>query len=450
MSAVRLLAATGGLGFTPPDPSRSYLRALERRPDAIVADAGSADIGPFFLGADAVYNEPEWERLDLERLLDGAARLDVPLIVGSCAGTGTDRGVEAYAQMVDELARARGRSFRTALIFAQQEPSWLEQIVADGRPARALTPLLGELSPGAVAASDTVVAVMGAQPIRAALGEGAQVVLAGRACDDGLFAAAAQLHGADRAAGYLAGKLLENASLVAEPFVLRESVIGELVDGSVIVEPMLPEQRCTRASVAAQLMYERATPFKQAGPGGELDLSQIQIEELDDRRVALRGARYRDLPPALKVEGAGCVGQRSLCIVGCRDPRMIAALDPILDEVRTAVSSEGAKVSLKVYGRDAVMGDLEQAPGGVHEVGIVAETVAPTQTEAHRACVLAKRLLFSAKYPLQKQTGGSVLSTIDEVVECGPAYRWTVNHVVSVRDVVEPFRTEMRTLGAGA
>jgi len=43
-----------------------------------------------------------------------------------------------------------------------------------------------------------------------------------------------------------------------------------------------------------------------------------------------------------------------------------------------------------------------------------------------------------------------VLSTIDEVVECGPAYRWTVNHVVSVRDVVEPFRTEMRTLGAGA
>jgi len=164
MSAVRLLAATGGLGFTPPDPSRSYLRALERRPDAIVADAGSADIGPFFLGADAVYNEPEWERLDLERLLDGAARLDVPLIVGSCAGTGTDRGVEAYAQMVDELARARGRSFRTALIFAQQESSWLEQIVADGRPARALTPLLGELSPGAVAASDTVVAVMGATP----------------------------------------------------------------------------------------------------------------------------------------------------------------------------------------------------------------------------------------------------------------------------------------------
>lgn len=447
---MRLLAATGGLGFTPPDPARSYLRALERRPDAIVADAGSADIGPLFLGADAVYNEPEWERLDLERLLDGAARLDVPLIVGSCAGTGTDRGVEAYAKIVHQLAREGGRSFRTALIFAQQQPSWLERILADGRPTTPLTPLLGELSPDGVAASDTIVAVMGAQPIHAALAAGAQIVLAGRACDDGLFAAAAQLHGADRAVGYLAGKLLENASLVAEPFVLRESVIAELDGGCVIVEPMLPEQRCTRTSVAAQLMYERGTPFEQAGPGGELDLTDIEIEELDDRRVALGGARYRDLPPAVKVEGAGCVGQRSMCIVGCRDPRMIAALDPILDDIRTTVSREGAQVSLTAYGRDAIMGVLEQAPEAAHEVGIVVETVAPTQTEANRACVLAKRLLFSAKYPLQKQTGGSVLSTIDEVVECGPTYRWTVNHVVSVPDVLEPFRTEMRTLGAAA
>jgi hypothetical protein len=129
---------------------------------------------------------------------------------------------------------------------------------------------------------------------------------------------------------------------------------------------------------------------------------------------------------------------------------MIASLDPILDEVRTTVSGDGIQLSLKVYGRDATMGAFEQARGAVHEVGIVVETVAPTQAEANRACVLAKRLLFSAKYPGQKQTGGSVLSTIDEVVECGPAYRWTVNHVVSVPDVLEPFRTEKRTLGATA
>ena len=69
---VRLLAATGAVGFTPSDPKRSFREALGRSPDAIVADAGSADIGPLFLGSDDAYNDPDWERQDLERLLEGA------------------------------------------------------------------------------------------------------------------------------------------------------------------------------------------------------------------------------------------------------------------------------------------------------------------------------------------------------------------------------------------
>lgn len=450
MGTARILAATGGLGFAPPDPARSFYPALERRPQAIVADAGSADIGPLFLGADLPYNDPEWEELDLERLLEGVARLGVPLVVGSCGGYGTDRSVESYAAMVDAVGRRRGRSFRTALVFAEQSRDWLAAAI-DGRSAPpALGPALPPLDRAAVDATDRLVAVMGIQPILAALRGGAEVVLAGRSCDDALFAAAAIFCGAPPAAAFLSGKLLENASLVAEPFVLRESVIADVGDDGVLLEPMLPEQRCTRTSVAAELMYERRTPFEQAGPGGVLDLHDVRIEQVDERRVAVRGARYSEQPPALKVEGAGLVGYRSLCMAGCRDPRMIAALDPILAAMRDAVTAAGARIAVSVYGRDAVMGPLEPVRAAAHEVGIVVETVASSQVAANRACLLAKRLLFSAKYPGQKQTGGSIMSLIDEFLEAGASYRWTVNHVVPVPDLVAPFRIVQRVLGAGA
>jgi hypothetical protein len=445
-----LLVATGAVGFTPPDPRRSFYPALERAPHAIVADAGSADIGPLFLGSDAPYNDPEWERLDLARLLDGVDRLGVPLIVGSCGGAGTDRGVEAYAQLVSELARERGRSYDVALILAEQPREWAHTQLHRGGGAQPTTPLL-DADAAAIAAeidaSDRLVAVMGAAPIRDALGRGAQVVLAGRACDDALFAAAAMWRGARPAPAYLAGKLLENASLVAEPFVLRESVIAEIDADTLVLEPMLPEQRCTRVSIAAELMYERRTPYEQYGPDGVLDLSELVIEEVDERRVRLHGAQYRDGAAVLKVEGAGSAGFRSLCIVGCRDPRMIAALGGILHDLEERVSSTGAEVATSVFGRDAVMGSLEPVRTPPHEVGIVVETLAPTQELANRACLLAKRLLFSAKFPGQKQTGGSVLSMIDEFLECGRSYRWTVNHLFEVEDTAAPFRIEMRRLG---
>ena len=447
---MRLLAATGGLGFTPPDPRRSFYPALERAPHAIVADAGSADIGPLFLGSDEPYNDPQWERLDLERLLEGVDRLGVPLIVGSCGGAGTDRGVEAYARIVDQIGRRRGRSYRTAVIFAEQTREWLREQIRPGpggRGATPTTPLLDEPIEEAIQASDRLVAAMGPQPILRALGDGAQVVLAGRACDDALFAAAGIRHGAGPAVAYLAGKVLENASLVAEPFILRESILADLDGDELVLEPMLAEQRCTVVSVGAELMYERRTPLEQHGPEGVLDLSKIEIEQLDERRVRLRGAVYREAAPTLKLEGAGAAGFRSMCVAGCRDPRMIAAIDSILDDLRTRVQATGAQVATHVFGRDAVMGPLEPVRSQPHEAGIVVETLAATQAEANSAALLAKRLLFSAKFPGQKQTGGSILSMIDEFVECGRSYRWTVNHVIAIADAAAPFRIEMRTLG---
>jgi hypothetical protein len=447
---VRILAPTGGVGFAPPDPERSFRAGLARHPDVIVADAGSADIGPLFLGADAPYNDPTWEELDLQRLVVGALDLGVPLVTGSCGGRGSDAGVEAYASMVDRVLRPLGRTVRAALIFADQTEEWLHNALDRAGEVHSTAPGIPPLTHDAIDSTDHAVAVMGSQPILEALRAGAELVLAGRSCDDALFAASAIFLGADPAPAFLAGKLLENASLVATPFVLRECIVADVDVEGVTLEPMLPEQRCTRTSVAAELMYERRTPFEQPGPGGLLDLHEVRIEELDERRARVTGARYREAPPTLKVEGAGLAGYRSVAIAGCRDPRMIAHLDPMLAAVRAQVEAARAAIAINVFGRDAAMGPLEPTPVPGHEVAILLETVAPTQEEANRASLLAKRLLFSAKYPGQKQTGGSILSMIDEFLEAGPTYRWTLNHIVPVPDLVEPFRTEFRLLGADA
>jgi hypothetical protein len=68
-----ILSPTGHLGFTPIERG-SFEIGLARRPDAIVADSGSSDIGPQPLGADEHCSPEEWQRHDLELMLLAARR----------------------------------------------------------------------------------------------------------------------------------------------------------------------------------------------------------------------------------------------------------------------------------------------------------------------------------------------------------------------------------------
>src|SRR5215468_7320584 len=161
---MRILSPTGHLGFTPIERG-SFDIGVSRRPDAIVADSGSCDIGPQPLGADEHCSPEEWQRHDLELMLLGARRLGVPMIVGSASDTGTDRGVRQYAEIIRELAR-RHRLAPFTLATIRSEVSrdeiarWLEGGVRieglDGRP---------DLARDVLERTDRLVAVMGVEPI---------------------------------------------------------------------------------------------------------------------------------------------------------------------------------------------------------------------------------------------------------------------------------------------
>ena len=119
--------------------------------------------------------------------------------------------------------------------------------------------------------------------------------------------------------------------------------------------------RCTVASVAGHTLYERMDPIAQAGPGGELDLTEVSYTPVDSRVVKVTGSRwvlaseYR-----VKVEGSGRVGACRMIIFALRDPEAIAHVDDIIadirSEVRRVVGEGDWQIHFSVFGRDAILG----------------------------------------------------------------------------------------------
>lgn len=455
--ALKLMSPTGHLGFTPIERG-SFDAGLADHPDAIVADSGSADIGPHPLGADRAHSPLEWQRHDLELCLLGARELGVPLVIGSASDTGTDRGVDTYLRLLDEIAAEHGLTpFTIAAIRSEVAPDILAGHALDGLNGR------DAATADVLARTDRAVAVMGVEPIRDALEAGVDVVVCGRSCDSAIFAAVAELHGLPRDTALLAGKLLECASFCAEPFMGKETVIGEVDADGVTVYPLHPRQRCTPASLASHAMYERVDPYAETIPGGTLDLTALRFDQLDERRTRVSGAVWRpDDAYRVKIEGAGKVGERAVAIMGIRDPYTLARLDDVLAWSRMKLTERygppdevGYEVFFHVYGRDGVMGYLEPHPCvDGHEVGVVVEAVAPTAAVAEEVATLASRNLFYARLPDVKGTAGGAAFFSDEVFAGRSAYEWTLNHLLTLDESGEPpraaelFRRELRTIGA--
>src|SRR5262245_3083412 len=439
-----ILSPTGHLGFTPIERG-SFDLGVARRPDAIVADSGSCDIGPQPLGADEHPSPEEWQRHDLELMLVAARRLGVPMIVGSASDTGTDRGVTQYAGIVRDLARAHGLApFTLATIFSEVSREELGRRLERGVRVEGLDGR-ADLTPEVLARTDRLVAVMGVEPIIRALDLGADVVIAGRSGDSCLFAAPAIRAGFPEAAAYYLGKVLECASFAAEPFMGKESIIGTVTADAVAVTAMHPGQRCTVASVASHAMYERANPFYEHVAGGVLDMSACRYEQVDPRTTRVTGFAFRRDPLyRIKIEGAGKVGERAVAIAGIRDPYTIRHIDAVIGWARSKVverwGEPGARYQLHyhVYGRDGVMGAWEPqraTPG--HELCLVVEAVAPRWEDAKVICALGTRNLFYARLPEVRGTAGTAALMMDEVLRGKPGYEWTVNHVLPLADPLE-------------
>lgn len=439
------VAPSGSLGSG--YPVEALEAALDEGAHFIAQDAGSTDMGPYYHGTGEPFLPRSTYKHDLSHMLIEAIRRGIPLIVGSVFTSGSRGQLRRGAEIIREIAAENGLSFKMAEVDAELDKEDLKRRLADHGELRPLGPEV-PLDGDVIDRCGPICAQMGVEPIIRALEMDAQVVLCGRACDDALFAALPIMKGFDTGLALHMGKILECGGISAEPCDLAEPMVGRLRRDHFLVRPAAEGYRSTSVSVAAHSLYERGEPCLQPGPGGVNDLTNCEFRQEDERTVRVSKSRFRrDERYCVKLEGAELIGYRSIVIVGVRDPIMIGQIDGILDEVRKRTQKrfvgQDWRLSFRIYGRNAVMGALEPAGDPGHEIGLLIETVAETQELASAVAMFTRGTLQHIGYPGIITTAGNLAYPFSPFnVPVGPAYRFSVYHLLPLEDPCEIFRIE--------
>lgn len=450
---LKFLSPNGHLGFAP-TKEESYYLGVKEKPDYILCDSGSDDIGPVPLGEDICTSLKVTQTHDLEVMLVEARKLGVPMLIGSAGDTGTNSRVDFYVDIIKELAKKHKiPKFKLGYYYSEVDKNYLMKKIENGEAIEGLDGR-SNLTKEELEKTDRIVAVAGVHPFMKLMEMGADVIIGGRCSDVAVFAAPAIYNGFSEDLSYYLGKVLECASFCAEPYGGKESVLGTISQNDVKVKAMAPWQRCTIASVAGHAMYERTTPYYEYVAGGKLDMSKCVYEQYDEKTCRITGSKFIPIEGKVKVklEGSGKVGERFIGIAGIRDPYSIKHIDKVIDWARSQVKEKfgetGYELNYRIYGKNGVMGDLEPVKEiKSHELGIIVEGVAPTAEMAEEITMTGTRQMFYAHLPEVKGTAGSAAFVIDEVLRATPAYRWTLNHTVSVDDPMELFKVNMIEIG---
>ena len=291
MSAITVLTPTGTLGYGFGDDALA--RGMSLNPAVIAVDAGSTDPGPHYLGSGKPLVSDVSIKRELTSLIRAGQKAGIPVIVGSVGGAGSGVQVDRTAALVREIAKENGLKLKLATIRSDIPIERAKRAVASGEVIdfEAGHPLTQE----ALDETVTLVAQMGHEPICEALDAGANVIIAGRACDDSVIAAYPIWKGADPALAIHMGKILECGAFSAEPFAM-DVMLGTIHEDSFVLEPGSTGRRASVKSVSAPSLDERENPFKQGGPGHEIDLTGCSFEQLGDRQVRVKGAKLTEAP----------------------------------------------------------------------------------------------------------------------------------------------------------
>ncbi|MCG8355616.1 MAG: DUF1446 domain-containing protein [Kiloniellales bacterium] len=446
---LRILGASGQLGYGV--PSAAFKEGLKRSPDMIGCDMGSIDIGPNYLGSGTMATTRAGAKRDLRKVLRSARTLDIPLVIGSAGSAGAAPHLTETLEIVREIAREDGLSFKLASIAADIPRETVKQAIR----ARKVLPMdtMPELREDEVDAAAHLVAQMGLEAMRRGLETGADVVVAGRACDTAIFAALPAILGFPLGLATHMAKIVECASICCVPGG-RDSILATLDDEGFELESMNPARAATPHSVAAHGLYEQADPFEIREPGGSVDLGHVRYEALDARRTRVSGARFKPATAIrVKLEGARLVGQRSVLLCATTDPRFIERHESIFAGLKELVGSlaceeapEDYRLLFRLYGVNGGHDWKTPAPAP-REAFILAECIAPTLDRAEEVVRTTKQCLLHYGFEGRLSTAGNVAFPFTPPeVAIGPAFRFNVFHLMEADDLERLFPVDVEAL----
>jgi len=442
MSEVKILTPLGMLGYGLNVPE--FWKGVALKPDVITVDSGSTDSGPQKLGAGVMTCSREAYVKDISVLLKACFEHRLPVHISSAGGDGTNAHVDVFFEIVREIAKREGYSFKVALIYADIPRDYIRGKLCEGK-IRPLGPV-DDLTEKEVDAATNIVAQMGAEPFLKILKErpDIDVIIAGRAYDPVPIAATGIKNGIDPALCWHLGKIMECGAACAEP--QGRNILGILKEDCFEVEPIAQGERCTVTSVAAHTLYEKSNPLYLHGPGGMLDLSECTYEQITDRRVRVRGSKF--IPSrnyTVKLEGAKKIGFRSIFIGGARDPIFISQWDyvqtKVLEHVRESFPDVGRyELIYHVYGMNGVMAELEPTTQPAHELCIIGEVAAETQELATAICGRMRTGTLHCPYPGKIATAGNLGHPVTPLeIPLGDVCKFNIYHIMEVENGLDLF-----------
>ena len=240
---------------------------------------------------------------------------------------------QGCADALAALAAEQGIALKIAVVSGDDVSPLLPQLRQEQPPVR-------ELQSGAALPERvlTANAYLGAQPIRAALDAGAQIVITGR-CVDSAVTLGVLMHEFEwqpgdldlLAAGSLAGHIIEcgcqatgglhtDWDTVPDWPNIGYPIIECSADGSFIVtKPAGTGGKVTPAVVGEQMLYEIGDPAAYLLPDVVADFTQVRIEQAGEHRVRVHGARGHAPTASYKVSATYVDGFKTaaqLTIVG--------------------------------------------------------------------------------------------------------------------------------------
>ncbi|MEA2683696.1 MAG: hypothetical protein QOK05_2024 [Chloroflexota bacterium] len=423
--------------------------------DVVSAQGNGMDAGPYYLGAGETGAPPT--PANFEAAVWGAKTAGIPFVMSLGGRGGSDKQLEAYLKVFDEMARDKGRPIRAAVISGEVGKEFLRGKLDSGvaMPRLSPTPRLSEwLTRAEVDEAEVIQAQMGPEPIMAALkayDEGEiDGVLTGRALDSGIHMAYPLHRGFPVAtAGHMA-KIIECGSMCCDPPNPFSAVMAEISrSGDISVWPALTKYRCTVKSVASHAVYERENPHEERNPGGVLDVSEAEYAQVDDRSVRVSGAAWLPTPYAVKLEGVRSLGHETAVLAVTNDPTLVAGVDAyvahIVSEATDYVVTSGiaAAGTFKIVVHVIGAGVLPTGPADARrpsEVGLLVRVVAPTpEASLYIASTVRVRLQMS-DYPGRTTTAGNLAFPLQKVfMEQGETHVFNIWHLLPLVDPTEPF-----------
>ena len=433
---MKIVALNGLLGYGYSEKALEI--AFSEKVDYLGVDAGSTDPGPYYLGSGKSFTDRSNVKRDLSLALPKALEHKAPFIIGTAGGAGSKTHVEWLKEILFEISKEKGLSFKLAVIYSDVTKDYMLQKLESGKVKN-----MSEFFPldkTSIENSTAIVSQIGIAPIIKALKGGADVILCGRACDTAIYAAPCILNGYDHGLAFHMAKIMECGSMCSEPVAAADVMQGYMYKDYFELRPANPIRRCTVDRVAAHTLYEQTNPYLIFEPDGVADLTNSKYTQVDDRTVRVSGSIFKMAKvPTLKIEGVKCSGFRTICPANIYDSKTIENIGVIIDAVTNFVK-ENVKNIISESDYNLA---FKMAGGKESSLSIIIDVVGKTQEIADTICSLARSRMLHTDYVGRKSSAGNLAFPFSPSdIHVGEVYEFSIFHLVEVDSLLESSKIE--------